>query len=60
MQEPEYKGIGRFANKDDDVIFAVYEWSWAQQLRKLLGLNQDKYFHSTMLWSGEDDIHHIA
>lgn len=55
--EPEYLGLGKASDDEDEVYFVVVRWPEAQELRRAFGLPK-KDFHITMGFR-EKDIHGV-
>ena len=54
---PIYLGIGSLSNTvGERVFYEVVSWDLAQEIRSKVGLDK-KDFHSTLCWTGANDIH---
>ena len=57
---PTYLGVGR-ASMDGhgEVLFEVVQWDRLNEIRYSVDLD-DKDFHATLAWTGENDIHGVS
>lgn len=59
QSKPTYLGVGR-ASRDGngEVLFEVVQWDKLNEIRYAVDLD-DKDFHATLAWTGENDIHGV-